>query len=202
MSEGRDRILLAAEELFGTYGFDRVSVRDIAERAEVNKALIFYHFNSKDELFETVLLGYFESHTEALREAWTTPGPMRERLHTMIDAYVDFIAHHRAWPRLVQHVAATDHSEHIPTVQRGLQPMFEWVSEVLDELATDEGPLSRRNLFETVAGSVLHHFTYASVLAPMWGGDPLSQANVDERRAHLHWLVDVLLNALEERAQH
>ncbi|TXD36034.1 TetR/AcrR family transcriptional regulator [Lujinxingia vulgaris] len=200
MSEGRDRILKAAEDLFGTYGFDRISVRDIAERAEVNKALIFYHFNSKDELFETVLLHYFESHTEALRDAWEATGTLRDRVHNMIDGYVDFIVEHRNWPKLVQHVAATEHSEHIPTVRRGLTPMIAWANETFGEIAPDEGPLSVRNLFETVAGSVLHHFTYASVLAPMWQDKPLAEEHIAERRAHLHWLVDVLLDAVESRA--
>lgn len=200
MSEGRDRILKAAEDLFGTHGFDRISVRDIADRAKVNKALIFYHFNSKDELFETVLLNYFESHTEALRESWDATGTLRERVHRMIDAYVDFIVNHRSWPKLVQHVAATEHGEHIPTVQRGLAPMIEWAVQTFGEIAPNEGPTSVRNLFETVAGSVLHHFTYASVLAPMWNGEPLNEAHIAERRAHLHWLVDVLLDAVESGA--
>src|SRR5687768_10493940 len=52
--ETKDRILDVAEQLFGEEGLDRVSVRDVTERAEVNVAAINYHFGSKEELIAAV----------------------------------------------------------------------------------------------------------------------------------------------------
>ncbi|WP_312333539.1 TetR family transcriptional regulator [Sphingobacterium sp.] len=46
-------ILLAAERLFATKGFDGTSVRDIANEAKVNVAMINYYFGSKDKLLDT-----------------------------------------------------------------------------------------------------------------------------------------------------
>ncbi|MDR2270043.1 MAG: TetR family transcriptional regulator [Sphingobacterium sp.] len=46
-------ILLAAERLFATKGFDGTSVRDIAHEANVNVAMINYYFGSKDKLLDT-----------------------------------------------------------------------------------------------------------------------------------------------------
>ncbi|MDR0265605.1 MAG: TetR family transcriptional regulator [Sphingobacterium sp.] len=46
-------ILLAAERLFATKGFDGTSVRDIANEANVNVAMINYYFGSKDKLLDT-----------------------------------------------------------------------------------------------------------------------------------------------------
>lgn len=46
----RQRLLDAAIELFGTHGFDGVSVRDISSAAGANGAAITYHFGTKDEL--------------------------------------------------------------------------------------------------------------------------------------------------------
>jgi TetR/AcrR family transcriptional regulator len=50
--ESRDKILKAAEELFSTKGFDGTSVREVAEKAGVNKALIFYYFKNKEEILQ------------------------------------------------------------------------------------------------------------------------------------------------------
>jgi AcrR family transcriptional regulator len=50
----RDRILDAAEQLFGAHGYDSVSLRDISTRASVNLGLFHYHFGGKDGLFEEV----------------------------------------------------------------------------------------------------------------------------------------------------
>lgn len=51
---GKDRILDAAERLFARNGFHGVSVRDITEAADVDVALVSYHFGGKRELFAAV----------------------------------------------------------------------------------------------------------------------------------------------------
>ncbi|GAA2117874.1 TetR/AcrR family transcriptional regulator [Kitasatospora saccharophila] len=48
--QARQRIVEAAQELFQEHGFDRVSVGDIAERAEVGRTTFFRHFRDKQEV--------------------------------------------------------------------------------------------------------------------------------------------------------
>jgi AcrR family transcriptional regulator len=48
------QIMEAAEELFAEHGFDGTSVRDIAESAHVNLAMISYYFGSKEKLMEAM----------------------------------------------------------------------------------------------------------------------------------------------------
>jgi len=52
----RDRILDAAEKLFADRGFYGVSVRDVTGAADVDVALVSYHFGSKQGLLDAVLL--------------------------------------------------------------------------------------------------------------------------------------------------
>ena len=42
----------AAEELFAEKGFSGTSVRDIADAADVNVAMISYYFGSKEKMLE------------------------------------------------------------------------------------------------------------------------------------------------------
>lgn len=51
----RERILKAASHLFYLEGIRSVSVDAIAERAEVTKKTLYYHFTSKDELIAAYL---------------------------------------------------------------------------------------------------------------------------------------------------
>jgi AcrR family transcriptional regulator len=51
----REKILDAAEFLFGDRGFDSVSLRDITTQAEVTLALASYHFGTKEKLVEAVI---------------------------------------------------------------------------------------------------------------------------------------------------
>ncbi|PLX81516.1 MAG: hypothetical protein C0616_04235 [Desulfuromonas sp.] len=52
----KQRILDAAEELFARNGFYATSLRQITQLAEVNLAAVNYHFGSKEELLEAVIL--------------------------------------------------------------------------------------------------------------------------------------------------
>ncbi len=78
--ENKERIIQAAEELFAEKGFDATRVNEIAGRAGVNKALIYYYFENKeamlDHLIETVtgdiadsMLDFARSHiVQMIRE--------------------------------------------------------------------------------------------------------------------------------------
>ena len=52
----KERILDAAESLFAKRGFDAVTVRQIMKKAGADVALAYYHFKSKRDLFDAVLL--------------------------------------------------------------------------------------------------------------------------------------------------
>lgn len=51
----RNAIMHAAQQAFMTHGFARVSMDEIAERANVSKLTLYRHFGSKAELFATVI---------------------------------------------------------------------------------------------------------------------------------------------------
>ncbi len=59
------KILEAARTEFGEHGLDGARMQSIADRAQVNKALLHYYFRSKEKLFEVIL------HSIAL-EIWQT----------------------------------------------------------------------------------------------------------------------------------
>ena len=50
-----NKIFEAALEEFSQHGFAGARIDRIAERASVNKAMIYYHFKSKEKLYETII---------------------------------------------------------------------------------------------------------------------------------------------------
>lgn len=54
------RLLEAAKTLFIRKGFSGVSIREIAQEAKANSALISYYFGDKEGLFKSVLEGFAE----------------------------------------------------------------------------------------------------------------------------------------------
>jgi len=50
----KDKILLTAQNLFFKNGIDRTSVKEIAEKADINIAALNYHYNSKENLVDII----------------------------------------------------------------------------------------------------------------------------------------------------
>jgi AcrR family transcriptional regulator len=90
-------ILLAAEKLFAQQGYDAVSLRQIADDADVPLALVGYYYGQKHELFEAVF-AHWQGTTEArlarLRQALGAPA--RDRLLRVVEAFTEPVLRLRA----------------------------------------------------------------------------------------------------------
>ena len=74
-----DQILAAAAAEFADRGFAGARVDRIARRARVNKAMLYYHFGSKQRLYRTLLRRVFTLAGERLlRIAGGTDSPGRQ----------------------------------------------------------------------------------------------------------------------------
>jgi AcrR family transcriptional regulator len=60
----RQRILDVALELFAEQGYEKTSLREIAEHLDVTKAALYYHFKTKEE----ILVSLFEGLTQPMEE--------------------------------------------------------------------------------------------------------------------------------------
>lgn len=70
MKEDKKEIILQiARKLFTRYGLKKTSVDDIASKAKIGKATIYYYFNSKQEIFKTVVDRELAILKDAIREA-------------------------------------------------------------------------------------------------------------------------------------
>jgi AcrR family transcriptional regulator len=92
-SDGRDtkeRLLDAAERLFGEQGFESTSLRQITTEAGANLAAVNYHFGSKEDLIVAVMARRVEPlNRERLRlldrlEAGETPPTVEQVLETFL----------------------------------------------------------------------------------------------------------------------
>lgn len=66
----RARILRAAEELFAEKGFDGSRVDEIARKAGVNKALIYYYFKSKDDILDALFTSAIKDVIELIESTY------------------------------------------------------------------------------------------------------------------------------------
>lgn len=113
-SEKQVAIIEAAEKLFAERGFDGASVRDIAQDADVNVAMISYYFGSKEKLMEAV----FEKRTHNIRIKVEnllqdkSIAPL-QKVYILIDDYVDKFIHQKEFHKIMMREQMINKHTHI-----------------------------------------------------------------------------------------
>src|SRR5512136_1493812 len=100
-SEVRQRILEAAAEVFAERGFGGAGVDEIARRAGVNKAMLYYHVGDKAALFAEVVNSNVEGIRQAVTSALGGLDDPKERLRAIPRAFAKAAATHRYLPQLM-----------------------------------------------------------------------------------------------------
>ncbi|MEV6376121.1 TetR/AcrR family transcriptional regulator [Micromonospora musae] len=84
----RNRIKAVALELFTEQGYEKTSLREIAERLNVTKAALYYHFKSKDEIVSSFVEDRLEQIDSIV--AWAEAQPAdRDTRRELIARYAD-----------------------------------------------------------------------------------------------------------------
>ena len=91
----RDRILQAAMSLFGQRGFEHTTVTQIAKRAGVSRASIFWHFGDKATLFGEACQQFFVPFREQLKQSLLHVDA-DDRLPQIFSVYDRFVGQNRA----------------------------------------------------------------------------------------------------------
>lgn len=83
-TQRKESIRRAAIDLFKVYGFKKVSMNDIAQKAGVSQVTIYNHFGSKNELVREVVKSQYLGMLEGVREVMKQERPFPEKLETMV----------------------------------------------------------------------------------------------------------------------
>jgi AcrR family transcriptional regulator len=96
-SQTRERILDVAQELFTRQGYDKTSLRDIAERLQITKAALYYYFERKEEILVELHLRLETLGANLLDELEAAPdGPARVKIWPRLaDQMIDFMVENR-----------------------------------------------------------------------------------------------------------
>lgn len=87
--ELREKIILAASELFLEHGLEKASIRMIADKIEYSPATIYLHFKDKSELFYVIMERAFHKFFEYFSSVQHIKDPM-ERLKVLGTVYLKF----------------------------------------------------------------------------------------------------------------
>ena len=152
-----EKILKAARAVFAENGYNGTHVDEIAERAGVNKATLYYQIGDKDTLYANVIHQVIGNTAQGIAGAVAKVEHPEEKLK----AYINFIAHtvdkNPELPPIMMREIAAD-GAHLPRV------VIEDIVSVLTILAgiLEEG--RKKGLFVEVSPFLIHMMIVGTIL--------------------------------------
>jgi TetR/AcrR family transcriptional regulator len=191
--EVRGRILNAALECFGAFGFEGTSTRAVADRAGVTHTLVLYHFQSKEQLWiaavDSALAAYTAAMTEHLEA--TSDGTAAESLRCFIEQFTRMSAEKPQVHRILTMESNQGTSRLNWVVDHYLRDHFEKITSLIRD-GQREGVVRQcdaARLYYMIIGASGTPFTLSTEYKALTGRDVFSQTEVLRNIAFLYELV-------------
>lgn len=173
----RKALLGAARALMAEQGLPRVTVREVAERAGVQPALVHYYFGSKDELLRAVVAEVASEMLERAQQAVSVEGPVEERLRNLIRGMVDALTADPYAPRLIMEQVLFAEDDVIDFfADHYARPNMERIRSLLEEGQRD-GELREVEpmfLIPSMMGANIFFFLMAPIIRRLFGMDRIT----------------------------
>lgn len=92
----RKRILDQAAQLFADKGYETASIADLSRAMGVSKAAVFHYFETKQQIYDAVILQALEGLAQTVAEAVAEESTAPARLRRFMTAHARYFEEHRA----------------------------------------------------------------------------------------------------------
>jgi len=191
-------ILAAARDEFAEHGLGGARVDRIAERAGLNKRLIYYYFADKETLFQAVLEQTYRDIREQERKLHLTDLEPETAVRRLIEFTWDYYLAHPEFITLLNS-ANLHKARHLAESERARElnsPLIETLAAVLERgrrTGRFRGGVDPVQLYVSIAGLAYFYLSNSYTLSAIFGRDLLSPKARSERLSHM---TDVVLGYL------
>jgi len=183
-NETRAAILSAAGRIFAKSGLAGARTDAIAAAADVNKAMLYYYFKSKEGLYEAVVEDHFAEFTRQALQVLGAPGSAREVLLRYVGMHLDFISARHQSACLFHQMTMTGGK----FLERLIRRYFAARSRALGKLierGVRDGEFRRVDRFHasmSIVSLIVFYFSAARVLQLLGHPNAYSPRNLQRRR--------------------
>ena len=191
----RNTILAAARDEFAEFGLGGARMDRIAERAGLNKRLIYYYFQDKETLFQAVLEQSYRDIREAERQLNLLELRPPEALRRLVEFTWTYYLDHPEFLTLLNS-ANLHKGRHLQQSRRARElnsPLIEMLAQILERGRKDgsfRGGVDPLQLYISIAGMSYFYLSNNHTLSAIFGRDLLTAKARQERLTHM---CDVIL---------
>ncbi len=188
--DSRREILRVAEEIFAHKGYVATTTREIAEAAGVTKGLLFYHFQTKQQLYLNVIENLIQSLAQLVVPEQQIEGINRlDHVKAFLEGWTDFQADHPNAPKLIIRELMDEGRFHRMVIDDYIRPLYDFGIEFVKQ-GIAEGVFADVDPFHFVqmlAASNTMYFTLLNFNERM-AGENLRTPEALARRKEALWL--------------
>ncbi|WP_234682664.1 TetR/AcrR family transcriptional regulator [Bradyrhizobium monzae] len=194
----RKKLLTAARLEFARHGFAGARVDEIAERAGVNKQLVYHYFGDKDALYLAVLEWVYEDIREQERKLNLEGLPPDKAIRRLIEGSFDHLAENPDFIVLLndENRGGARHVRGSTRLEAMHSPLVKSVSHILHEgvrAGMFRKGIDPVQLYISIAGLSYFFFSNTPTLSAIFGKDLSSRTARRARRRHV---ADLVLQSL------
>ena len=160
----RRRILRVAQRLFADAGYDGVSVGELARAARVNRAMLYYYFKDKRDLYRQTIANVLDLIPALWERDDLKAGAPAERLDRYVAALWEALADNRDAMPMIMRELASGGPERELIFNRYLVPNAVFVGKIVEEGIASGDFSAAPSSFATVAlvsGIIMPNFGFA-----------------------------------------
>jgi AcrR family transcriptional regulator len=187
-------ILLAARDEFARYGLAGARVDRIAERADINKRLIYYYFKSKDDLFLAVLENTYADIRAAEQKLHLDEMDPVEAIRELVSFTWHYYLEHPEFISLLnsenQHNAA--HLKKSSRIQEMNSPLVQMLDTVLERGRRQQlfrAGIDPIQLYISIASICYFYLSNNQTLSTIFGRDLRAPKAMAQRLSHMTDMV-------------
>lgn len=186
----RARILNVATREFANKGYEGAKTDDIADRARINKRMIYHYFSSKELLYLAVLEAAYERARSAEQKMELDQLAPLEALTRFTEFTFDSFVRDRTFINLL----ATENRQRAKVLKKSGQvntmnsPVIDAIGRIIARGHADgtiRDGLDARQLWITIIGICYFFFSNIYTLSVIFDADMEDPASIAERRAHV-----------------
>lgn len=192
MEMTKERILNVAQKIFAEKGFEATTTQEIADKAKINKAMIYYYFKSKDDLYLEVLKSFFEKISSRFSDATSMNLTPPEKLKIFLSEYIDIVSKNSEIPSFILQSFISKKKQVLHALKELILPLYKNALALFEE-GKSKGyfhNLNFENLSSTVVGAVVFYFVASPLFSIIWEDDPLSPQNIEKKKEELIKLLE------------
>ncbi len=185
--DSRAMILEAAGRIFAEQGLSGARTDAIAAEAGVNKALLYYYFKSKEDIYHAVLDEHMQGFQRKAIEILSQDGPAAPILLEYVRAHFDFIGAHPHYPRLFQRLMLAGGRGGDRLVTERMLPVARALGALLRRgiQAGEFRPFQVDHTAISLVALTVFYFNAAPVIRLVSGQNLFSRTNLRRRKAEV-----------------